>query len=68
MDDPNPDFDTIKSMSEPEFRVWSAMKITNLENKITNLEKKIQDMDKKIWGVLIGIFLVLLSTVLGGIK
>ena len=61
MDDPNPDFDTIKSMSEPEFRVWSAM-------KITNLEKKIQDMDKKIWGVLIGIFLVLLSTVLGGIK
>jgi len=61
LDDPNPDFDTIKSMSEPEFRVWSAM-------KITNLEKKIQDMDKKIWGVLIGIFLVLLSTVLGGIK
>lgn len=61
MDDPNPDFDTIKSMSEPEFRVWSAM-------KITNLEKKIQDMDKKMWGVLVGIFLVLLSTILSGIK
>jgi len=61
LDDPNPDFDTIKSMSEPEFRVWSAM-------KITNLEKKIQDMDKKMWGVLVGIFLVLLSTILSGIK